>query len=109
MKHFSQRGNKYFSIYFRYESASQLKLCFSVLTRRRQGLWVRKFLPETNKVGGNLKAQNREEEAEPPTVGPLLSNQKETVGGGRGGKGGAGDRESCLVTGARQPERQLLA
>lgn len=60
-------------------------------------------MPENNKVGGEPKALNLEEEAESLRVGAFLPNQKETVGAGGGDKGGAGDRESCPVTQARPP------
>ena len=68
MKHFSHGENKYFC--FRYESASQRKLCFYMLTRCREGLWLRlRNSPrEHNKGGGELKAQSLEEEAESPRV-----------------------------------------
>lgn len=49
-------------------------------------------------MGGELKAENLEEKAEPSRVGAFLSNQKETVGAEGGDKGGAGDRESRPVT-----------
>lgn len=76
----------------------------------REGFWLRlrNSLPENNKVGGELEAQNLEEEAESPRVGAFLSNQKETVGAGGGDKGGAGDRESCPVTRAPPPEQERL-
>lgn len=111
MRHFSHGENESFLVYFRYKSASQHKLCFSVFTRGREGFWLRlrnSFL-ENNKVGGELKALNLTKEAESPRVGAFLSNQKEMVGASGGDKGGAGDRESCPVTRAPPPEQQLLS
>lgn len=104
MKHFSHGEHETFSVDCR------CKLCFCLLTRGREGFWlrVRNPLPENNKVGGELKALNREEEAGSPRVGAFLSNPKQTVGVGGGDQGGAGDRESCPVTRAQAPEEQLL-
>ena len=89
MKHFSHDEDEYFSVYFRYESATQRKLCFYILTRCREMLWLRlrNSSRENNMVGGDLKAPNREEGAESQRVGAFLSNQKETVGAGGGDKG----------------------
>lgn len=104
MKHCSHSEKESFSVYFRYKSASQRKTCFYTLTRCREAFWLRlrNSTLGNNRMGGELKAENLEEEAEPSRVGAFLSNQKDTVGAEGGDKGGAGDPEFRPVTLARQ-------
>lgn len=104
MKHFSHDENEYFSVYVRYESATQRQLCFCILTRCREMLWLRltNSSPENNMVGGDLKAPSREEGAESQRVGAFLSNQKKTVGAGVGDKG---EREIANPAQLHEPAR----